>query len=1229
MTKPLKILAFLLLFSCLVPAMATKLFEQGEWYFESFDELETLSVDVITHIIQDKKGFVWLASQQGLIRYDGYTFQQFLPKKNDRNSISGVYIQVVEEVNGKLWVGTYSDGLSIYDPETLQFTHFRHDQEDPLSLAENDVRVILQIDDYVFVGTHNGINLFTSDGRSLGIIQVSGCQGLLDKRRVNTLLYAAEHLWIGSFSGLCQVDIPERIDAGHTWLGEAIPEFDGQRVFHLMSDNLRQIWVGTINSGAAVLQPGNKTITRIVDSTRAAGERGITWIDEILQVEDAVWLATAGDGIAIVDPRSLEVIQYLQHHPGIPNSLVLDDVSALMQDRAGLIWIGTWGGGLNRFNPANRAFRTLRQNLLKTNSLTHADIHAIKELQNGEIWIGSSTNGIDVLRPEHGVIRGFRADETDPLALKGSYIFTIEQMVDGEVWVGALDHGLFRYLPEKDGFQQFIDLPSLADNTIRTLMPDDDHWLWIGTDAGLSGMDTETHEMTLFETGSTPSQPFEKVVETINIYQGYVWIGTNQGLFVAHRDGNKVVPVVSPEGTGLADNFISDIHIDKQGKMYLSTSLGLDRLVSWSDAGFDTGQVEARFESISAKIGRPGEGLGTAILEDDDGRLWINNRIVDTKTWELVTVHKSDGWDIGNMWIGSDEKLQDGTLLFGGTRGAILVRPELYRKWQYEPEVVVTQVARDNIQVPLAENEVLQLAPTIESFYVDFAALDYSASDQVMYQYQLVGYDSSWIHTNAKNRRATYSRLPPGDYQLNVRGTNKEGQWSSHELSIDVRQQPGWFETWWFRAVMLLVTGLILFVVYRLRVASLHRQKRELDALIRSRTADIELLGQIGQDITASLELESVLNSVYKHVHKLITCNVFFIATFDEKQQVIETLFLTENEKRRDNIQYHLSDSNRPAVWCVSQNKTLLTRNRLELLDYIDTIQAPCYGAEMESILYLPLAINDTVTGCISLQSLAQNAFSDNHIQMLKKVASYAAIALENAESHARLETALDEIERISLTDQLTGARNRRFLENLMPVEIARVKRARQNNEAVGLGFVLIDVDHFKAVNDTHGHDAGDQLLIQLVQLLNDLCRESDWVVRLGGEEFVVVAQIEEEAQLTHLAERILRGVEAYQFRLSDTLTLNKTCSIGLVTIPFIHSDDKQVNWQNCLNIADRALYAAKRNGRNAWVAIFAEQSDLVPDIYNGIINEPDKLRQAKKIHCPSSLPQDKSWQFM
>ncbi len=189
------------------------------------------------------------------------------------------------------------------------------------------------------------------------------------------------------------------------------------------------------------------------------------------------------------------------------------------------------------------------------------------------------------------------------------------------------------------------------------------------------------------------------------------------------------------------------------------------------------------------------------------------------------------------------------------------------------------------------------------------------------------------------------------------------------------------------------------------------------------------------------------------------------------------------------------------------------------------------------------------------------------------------------------LALALDKLEEVSLTDQLTGARNRHFLEQFLPQELAKFKRDNSQNKLENnVGFIMLDIDLFKMVNDEHGHAAGDNILKQFTLVLKETCRESDWIVRWGGEEFIVVARGLTSDGLENLAERIRKNIESHEFNIGVEHTIKKTCSLGIVSYPFIKEHVDELTWEHTLNLADMALYVAKNNGRNTWVRLFENE---------------------------------------
>jgi diguanylate cyclase (GGDEF)-like protein len=200
---------------------------------------------------------------------------------------------------------------------------------------------------------------------------------------------------------------------------------------------------------------------------------------------------------------------------------------------------------------------------------------------------------------------------------------------------------------------------------------------------------------------------------------------------------------------------------------------------------------------------------------------------------------------------------------------------------------------------------------------------------------------------------------------------------------------------------------------------------------------------------------------------------------------------------------------------------------------------------------------------------------------------------IELDRKNIELKGAIEAIEKQSLTDQLTKAHNRHFVSKFLPKELVKFSRSYNADKNIGIGFILLDIDHFKLVNDTYGHDAGDKVLIEFTNVLKEVCRESDWVIRWGGEEFLVIARDIEPNELELLAERMRLAVESYPFELSCEQLIHKTCSIGIVSYPFFNKNVEAISWLQTLNIADVALYAAKRSSRNTWIRLFNQSTEM------------------------------------
>ncbi|MEN9868178.1 MAG: hypothetical protein RL748_3768, partial [Pseudomonadota bacterium] len=514
--------------------------------------------------------------------------------------------------------------------------------------------------------------------------------------------------------------------------------------------------------------------------------------------------------------------------------------------------------------------------------------------------------------------------------------------------------------------------------------------------------------------------------------QGRIWIGTTNGLWL-HEPGHRGlirVPSEPNRTDGLISDSISGLLVDSHDRLWVATDKGLERLTS-RDSKL------ARFEHVSALLGQPGKVLGGNLQEDQQGRIWTEAVVIEPDgagpgRMRMIPLTKADGIDIGGPWVGSYAKTRDGLLLYGGTQGVAIIDSTHFKTDDYAPPLIVTELKINGVTVapgtlanPLANTLASTLAnptaqagrgsaasltldPAQRNFAIEFAALDYAEPKKNRYQYRLQGYEKDWIDTDSDHRSAAYGNLWPGRYTLQVRGSNRQGQFSPDELAIALHVLPAWWQSTWFLVGALLLTGGMVFGTFRWRVARLRAKARHLQKLIDAHTSDILKLGKIGRELTATLDMEQAFERVYQQVYARLDADVFAIALIDN--ELIEYVYEIEHGQRLPNSVLSLDEPNRPAVWCVREQRELITHRRIELGNYLATILPPISGQAMETVVYLPLLAEQQVIGCLSVQSPKPYAYNENQLEFLRILASYTAIAMSNSAAHRNLSQSHQEL---------------------------------------------------------------------------------------------------------------------------------------------------------------------------------------------------------------------------
>lgn len=993
----------------------------------SVDDDGAITDGVVIALAQDATGYLWIGTPGGLLRYDGYRFRQFRYSADDPQSISGNFVRsILMARDGRLWIGTESDGLSSFDPTTERFTRFQHRPDQPGALQAGSVRALAEdAGGRIWVGTTGG-GLSRLDPGSDQFIRVP----LPDdetgepETRVSTLTVSASNtVWVGTWSGLVTIpagsDVATRADVSPepavTTTGKNI-----QRLFQALDG---RIWAGSTGGDVIVF---DALLGRAIAAFRLDSD-----VTAIVQPSvDQIWVGHS-TGITLFDAAATRILESLRHVPGEPDSLASAVVSALHFDNSGWLWIGTAGGGLQRLPIGREAFAIRRANLAAPSASTAFNVTSVLELADGQIWLGTGSDGVAAFDANFKLLATIGL-HPDSRAAPNGFVSSLAQTPDGAVWAGAQD-GLHGFWPDRRRKRDYPSATSLGNAVVRRLFATPDGRLWIGTSDGLFLMVPHSQDIERVRSVSG-----DVVHVSVNAMAqddaGRVWVGTAQGLYLIDPGSPMLRVVEAVPGHEPAHASVLGLLLDSRQSIWVDTPEGLHRIVHWDGH-------RAEFEQISAHFGIGGRPIGANLLEDAAGRIWTHKFVVDMANDRAYPLSEADGFDLGTGWFRSYAQTRDGRMLFGGRKGLLVVNPKKFSPWSYAPVLVASELRVNGIVRPAANlvRTGLSLSASERSFGIEFAALDFSAPGRNRYAYKLEGFDPDWIETDASRRVASYSNLWPGHYLLRVRGTNRTGVWSPHQMSIPILVSPLWWQTWWFATVVLVAIALLVALIVHARTVSFEHNRRLLEREVRTRTQELE-----------------------------------------------------------------------------------------------------------------------SVTRELARKSLA--------------------------------------LEEASLSDPLTGLRNRRFLAQHLAADVALCLRRFEQSGFGGdpvandadIVFFLVDIDHFKQVNDVYGHAAGDAVLVQVAQRLLGVFRESDYVVRWGGEEFLIVARGTSRDNAANLAERVRQSIADGPLDLDHGNTIARTCSIGFAAFPFVRQMPRAVSWESVVELADLAMYAVKHAGRDGWIGVSA-----------------------------------------
>jgi diguanylate cyclase (GGDEF)-like protein/PAS domain S-box-containing protein len=1202
--------------------------------FENISIAEGLSQSYVYDITQDNNGFIWIATQDGLNRYDGKNFVYYRHDSTDNKSIADNFIRKIFIDNQNImWVGT-SKGLSRYNESLDNFDNSFHQANDSNSLQDNEIWDIYQDhNNNIWVSTKEGLHKYNPENKNFSRIKIRGFDTAL--KEIKTIFQDKKgNYWLGTYD--------DGIYLTNSTLTFAISLNDENKWNLKLNANAlydlklidNQYWLATDN-GLFVISQEYKIIKHYsADAENVKNKLISNNVRSIVILNDSmVWLGTL-NGLNIINLLSgnIDSYQSVQHKNAISNNYILK----LYKDTADNIWIGTDGSGINTFNSLQL---NIRHGLFNYNKSPNS-VYTLAESNDGKVWFATDDGKLNYLNSDEDIIQlkignkssitSLMIDKIDNFWLRTEaqssnqpgnlYYFDTNKstlienkswknntyytnlsllyLINNKIWFIDKNLQLTSFNIETNQFETYEQENKSA---FTSLKYDDDSTIWLSTDKG---------EVLSF---SVPKLEFSKKtyllsnrikfgeISTIAVSNEWIWLGSQRnGLALINRSNSK--SLFFNEKNGLSNNFIADIVIDSSGTGWLSTNIGINSV---------------------------------------------------NPTNQLIRTFNKDMLLSDNEYISDSSLLTSrDTIFFGGVNGFHTFIPqEVSQIKQLIVTPSISNIFIANKQVPVGKNippnvlgkdffldqapnhlTTLTLQHTQSQFSIEFITPNTKLPNQLNYRYRLVGLEDKWIDSGKNNQRATYTNLSSGDYTFEVQAYDLQSNQESSIKSLDITVMP----PWWLSPTALLFYSLVtLFIIAYILQQVRHKRVYHLQIKLSEERLKLSLWGSGDEMWDWNIKSGKIFRS-----------NIWGVLEFpqDGKRNVgadqtnihqhdIPRVREALNQHMEDNSEhfeatYRVKDKDEKWIWVLDRGKiverdeknkpsrmtgTLKDISQIKRADERLKLFAKCIENISDAIV-----IYDRQFTVVDINKAFQNITGKNKLQMQGTLLNFDQYPdsfnqkvkqhlITKSSWHGEIKSKRDngeiystdfnidiirdesgnishfvgvfsditkrkqteaELRKLANTDTLTGLPNRAYFQaNQQKLVSSKIPHA----------LLVFDLDNFKKVNDSLGHEVGDVLLCKVAERIKNLGRNQDTVYRLGGDEFsIIVENTNDLHTITHIAKEVLKST-ALPLRLkSQEIVLYS--SIGIVIYP-----EDGASPQELLKNADTAMYHAKNMGGNKY----------------------------------------------
>jgi ligand-binding sensor domain-containing protein/serine phosphatase RsbU (regulator of sigma subunit) len=817
--------------------------QTDEAIFNRYTVNSGISQSSISCLLQDSEGYIWFGTQNGLNKFNGYSFEKYCPDPLDSTSISHGWIySIAEDADGNIWVGSRG-GLNKFDKKKGIFERIGS-KKDKNSLFSDLVYGVAYHGGSIFISTPPVLNVLNMQTKQ--IIQYKNNMDI-EKRAGSfekgfpILIDKKKNVWIATPKGLSKFNLQDKKFYNYYHYPDDDASIPDDYINALYEDKQGEIWIGTSNGFCRYDRTTNKFI-------RFENKFKNNSIQSILQDNNEnFWFGTYGGGLnrVIPDTGKKKILNTKKYSNNINDekTLINDVVSCLYEDHSHIIWIGTFLG-MNTLDLKPKKFM-LYKKTESEHSINLLDnfIASVYKDKNDILWIGNWGKGLNLLNRKTGQVKQYAPTLPGKQKIVNGYVHVIFKDPDNNMWI-ATRNGI-QVLNLKDS--SFVDLndyfkidglPEFRNTRIRKLYKDSKDNVWIGSNSGLYKISRTTKKVVSYLNNSKSNSISDNLIyDILETKDGKFWVGTVNGLNLYDPATNSFTRYFNDPRNpkSISSSMIIDLLQDRDENLWIGTNCGLNLLKKGSTS----------FIHYSRKDGLPDEYIYN-MIEDPSDKIWFSTNggvgVLDIKSNRISSFTNENGLQGLEFSGGAYFKSETGELFFGGVSGLNSFYPDIMPMNNFVPPVVITSFEKSSEKGKekriVKNGDVVELSYSDYEIVIEFAALDYTNTKANQYAYQMEGLSTEWISTDNRNF-VTFSKLPPDNYTFSVRGSNNDNVWNKKGATITIIIHPPFWRTWWFYSLcIILIAGIIVFL-FKLREKALRKEKELLELKVKERTEEV------------------------------------------------------------------------------------------------------------------------------------------------------------------------------------------------------------------------------------------------------------------------------------------------------------------------------------------------------------------------------------------------------